>query len=403
MRNNIVQRDYRRYIKIMKICFFANSDFYLYKSRLNLLKELKKSGWDTFVCCPETKKDFVNGLVGTGAIFLPSQIKRGIGLFSNIQYFFQIKKICRQNNFDLCHNFTPKVSILASWAQKLAGIKNIICSVSGLGYVYASKGLMHKILQFMVNKCYRSVFNICKKVIFQNPDDLKFFIDKRIVKKDRAGLIFGSGVDSDYFQKEKANIGAVEEIKRQLGLSGETVVVMISRLLWQKGVSEFVGASEKMRNLRVKFVLVGPIDKESPDCVPSKNISDWEEKGLIQYLGDRKDIREILFLSDIFVFPSYYREGIPKVLLEAAAMEKPLVAVDNVGTREVVENGVNGFLVRPKMAQDLSEAIVKLVENPGLRQRFGAVGRQKVLQQFDDKIVINKTMEVYDSLMSKPQ
>jgi N,N'-diacetylbacillosaminyl-diphospho-undecaprenol alpha-1,3-N-acetylgalactosaminyltransferase len=383
----------------MKICFFANSDFYLYKSRFNLMKELKKSGWEVFFCCPETNKDFVDGLVETGATFLPTQIKRGIGLFSNIQYFFQIKKICKKNIFDLCHNFTPKVSILASRAQKSAGIKNIICSVSGLGYVYAGKGLKYKFLQFIVNRCYYLVFNICKKVIFQNPDDLQFFLNKKIIKKERVELIMGSGVDSDYFQKEKADIGVVEEIKRQLGLNGETIVVMISRLLWQKGVREFVEASEKMRNMKVKFVLVGPIDKESPDYVPSKNISEWEEKGLIQYLGDRKDIREILFLSDIFVFPSYYREGIPKVLLEAGAMEKPIVAADNVGTREIVEDGINGFLVRPQKSQDLSESIVKLVENTDLRQRFGVASRQKILQQFDDKIVINKTTGIYKKLL----
>lgn len=387
----------------MKICFFANSDFYLYKSRLNLMKELKKSGWEVFFCCPETNKDFIDGLVGAGAIFLPVQIKRGIGLFSNIQYIYQIKKICKKNNFDLCHNFTPKVSMLASLAQKLAGIKNIVCSVSGLGYVYASQKLVYKILWPIVNSCYRFVFYFCKKVIFQNSDDLQFFLNKKIVKKDMVELIFGSGVDSDYFQKEKADIGVVEKIKKQLGLSGETVVVMISRLLWQKGVREFVEASEKMRNLKVKFVLVGPIDKESPDYVPSKNVSEWEERGLIQYLGDRKDIREILFLSDIFVFPSYYREGIPKVLLEAAAMEKPIVAAENVGTREVVEDGVNGFLVKPQKSQDLSEAIVKLVENLELRQRFGMAGRQKILQQFDDKIVINKTMEVYEKLFTGEQ
>ena len=174
---------------------------------------------------------------------------------------------------------------------------------------------------------------------------------------------------------------------------------MNNRLVGQKGVKEFVEASEKLRNSRIKFVLVGPIDKENPDFVPSKNISEWEERGLIQYLGERKDVREILLASDIFVFPSYYQEGVPKVLLEAAAMEKPLVAADNVGVREVVEDGVNGFLVRPQKAQDLSEAILKLAENPGLRQRFGQAGRQKVLQQFSDEIVISKTMTIYKKIL----
>ncbi|HPT40673.1 MAG TPA: glycosyltransferase, partial [Candidatus Paceibacterota bacterium] len=157
------------------------------------------------------------------------------------------------------------------------------------------------------------------------------------------------------------------------------------------------------KNSKTKFVLVGPIDKESPDHIPHKNISEWESSGLIQYLGDRKDIREILFLSDIFVFPSYYREGIPKVLLEAGSMGKPLVAVDNVGAREIVEDGVNGFLVEAKKAQDLSEAIIKLVENPDLRQKLGAAARQKVLQQFSDKIVISKTMEVYNLIINSQE
>ncbi len=387
----------------MKICFFANSDFYLVKSRLNLIKELKKIGWDVYVCCPETNRDFVNDLVGAGATFLPSRIKRGIGFFSNISYFFQIKNICKQYRFDLCHNFTPKVSILGSWAQKSSGIKNIVCSISGLGYVYSSSGIFYKILQFIVNRCYRSVFNICSRVIFQNPDDLKLFLNKKIVKKEKTELIFGSGIDSDYFQKEKAETGKVEEIKRQLNLNGEVVVTMISRLLWQKGVREFVEASEKIKNSKTKFVLVGPIDKESPDHIPHKNISEWENSGLIQYLGDRKDIREILFLSDIFVFPSYYREGIPKVLLEAGSMEKPLVAVDNVGTREIVEDGVNGFLIEAQKVQDLSEAIIKLVENPDLRQKLGAAARQKVLQQFSNKIVISKTMEVYNLIINSQE
>ena len=144
---------------------------------------------------------------------------------------------------------------------------------------------------------------------------------------------------------------------------------------------------------------MGPIDKENPDFVPSKNISEWEEKGLIQYLGERKDVRELLLASDIFVLPSYYQEGVPKSLLEAAAMEKPLIGVNNVGIREVIEDGINGFLVRPKKSQDLSEAVLKLAENPGLRQRFGQAGRQKILQQFSDEIVINKTTEVYKELL----
>jgi N,N'-diacetylbacillosaminyl-diphospho-undecaprenol alpha-1,3-N-acetylgalactosaminyltransferase len=386
----------------MKICFFANSDFYLYNFRFNLLKELKKSNWEVFVCCPETKVFFKEEFKNAGIIFLPISIKRGMGsIFDNYKYFQQVKKICRTNRFDLCHNFTPKVGILGSWAQKKAGIKNIVCSVSGLGYVYASSKFIHKILRIILNKAYKIVFSFCKKVIFQNPDDLEFFLKKKIIIKRKAELIMGSGVDCNYFQKERADISEAEAIKRQLGLNGEILVVMISRLLWQKGVREFVGASEKLRNSQIKFVLVGPIDKENPDFVPSKNISEWEEKGLIQYLGERKDIREVLFASDIFVLPSYYQEGVPKVLLEAASMEKPLVAADNVGIREVIEEGINGFLVRPKKSQDLSEAILKLAENPGLRQRFGQTGRQKILQQFSDEIVINKTREIYDSLISK--
>ena len=322
----------------MKICFFANSDFYLYNFRFNLLKELKKSGWEVFVCSPETKSHYIDEFKSVGIIFLPVSIKRGIGsIFNNWRYYQKIKKICYENKFDICHNFTPKVSILGTWAQKKSGIKNIICSVSGLGYLYASSKIYYKILRFFVNKAYQLSFSFCKKVIFQNPDDLEFFLNKKIIKKEKTELILGSGVDCNYFQKEKANIGEAEAIKRQIGWTGETIVIMISRLLWQKGVKEFVEASEKLRNSKIKFVLVGPIDKENPDFVPSKNISEWEEKGLIQYLGERKDVRELLLASDIFVLPSYYQEGVPKSLLEAAAMEKPLIGVNNVGIREVIE------------------------------------------------------------------
>ena len=196
----------------------------------------------------------------------------------------------------------------------------------------------------------------------------------------------------------------VAEARRYPLLAFSTVMEdVVSGSTFSPGMTIWFFFPVYLSGSKTKFVLVGPIDKESPDHIPHKNISEWENSGLIQYLGDRKDIREILFLSDIFVFPSYYREGIPKVLLEAGSMGKPLVAVDNVGTREIVEDGVNGFLVEAQKAQDLLEAIIKLVENPDLRQKLGAAARQKVLQQFSDKIVISKTMEVYNLIINSQE
>jgi len=391
----------------MKVGFFANSDFYLYNFRLHLMKTLKDAGFEVFAVAPITNDFFVSEIEKNGIIFLPCDLKRGVYSFlSNLKYFWQIFKICRKNKFDICHNFTFKSNILATISQKLVGIPRVFCSVTGLGSVYVGQSLIFRILRTIADLAYRLTSVLAQKIFFQNQEDLNYFLSKKIVAEHKTVLIFGSGVDTQYFSPLNIENVKIESLKKEIGKKeGDLILTMISRLLWSKGAAEFVKAAEilKQKYKNLIFFLVGPLDLENPEGVPFSKIEEWQKNGLIKYLGERRDVREILFLSDVFVFPSYYREGVPRILLEAGSMEKPLVAADNIGSKEVVENNINGFLVKSKNSQKVAEAIEKLILDKDLREKFGRAAREKVIREFEEKGVIEKTMKVYQETITKKQ
>jgi glycosyltransferase involved in cell wall biosynthesis len=177
------------------------------------------------------------------------------------------------------------------------------------------------------------------------------------------------------------------------------VITMVSRLMWEKGVREFIEAAKiiKSRYPEAFFLLVGGIDKENPSAISEKYLNEAEHEGYIKWLGHRNDVVNLLAISDIVTLPSYYREGVPKVILEAMAMEKPIVTTDNIGCKETVEEGKNGFLVPVKDPVALSDGIEKLILDKKMRTEFGKYSRLKVEREFDEKDVIEKTIRIYES------
>jgi glycosyltransferase involved in cell wall biosynthesis len=260
---------------------------------------------------------------------------------------------------------------------------------AGLGFMFTAKGWRVSIIRYIVRIIYRFIYlsrNIF--VIFQNPDDMNLFINAGIVKKEKSFLIRGTGVNTSLYKY-------IPEPE------GIPVIVLVSRILWDKGIGELVEASKILCNDRVKcrVILVGSPDPENPVSISDNMLLDWHNKGVIEWWGYRENINEIFANSNIIVLPSY-REGLPKVLLEAASCGRAIVATNVPGCREIVRHNENGILVPPKDSKSLAEALKKLVRDPSLRKKMGKRGRDIVVKEFSEEIITNKTIDLFSRLLN---
>jgi glycosyltransferase involved in cell wall biosynthesis len=243
-----------------------------------------------------------------------------------------------------------------------------------------------------VERLYRHALGRAATVFFQNKDDESLFVKRRLVSEEKTVLLPGSGVDTGRFTP-------VPRAQR----SG-TTFVLAARLLWEKGIGQFVEAARVVRKSHgdARFLLAGPIDRENPSGIPEATVLDWSAEGAVEYIGFQKDIREVFEQADCVVLPSYYREGVPRSLLEAAAMAIPIITTDSIGCREAVDGGVSGYLVRPRDSVALAEAIEAfLALTPSVRAAMGQAGRKKMERQFDESIVIESYMRAVDRAVSR--
>ncbi len=379
-----------------KAAYFSNTDFSLYNFRLALMSSLKKKGYHVFACATTTDRDYKKKLEENFS-FKNIPLKRNVDFLGrDIIYLFRVFLFCKKEKPSLCHNFTIKPCIFASLGQRLAGQKNIYCTITGLGSAFDKSGFLKKLITFL----YRMSFKEVKKVTFQNPEDRDLFLDLNIIKKEKTEVIKGSGVDTSFFAKENICEETLKELKKEINYNSDKIyITLIARMLYSKGVADFAKAGEKLKekNLSIELLLVGPIDEENPSRIKEEEIKKWESLGVLKYLGQKGSVKEILYLSDIFTLPSFYKEGIPKALLEAGSMSLPLVTTDVPGCREVVDDGVNGFLVKSKNSKDLSEKIELLVNlNKEERDKMGEKSREKIINNFSEEKIIREILNVYD-------
>jgi glycosyltransferase involved in cell wall biosynthesis len=370
-----------------KIAFVANTSWYLYNFRLSLLKELVGNGWKVFVVAPQDK--YSQYFEKHGISFISLIIfRRGINPFRELLLIWRIYVIYKRIQPDFLHHFTSKVVIYGSFAARLAGIKNVVSSITGLGYAFINKGILCIIVKVM----YRVAFQGVSQVIFQNSNDKEMFLRYKLITLERAHLVKGSGVNTEHFASP------VNDNR----LNGNITFALISRMLWDKGVGEFIEAAKSTkRNLpTVKFLLVGSPDYGNPNTVPEEYLEEQNANDYIEWIEHVDDVKPFIDKSDVVVLPSY-REGLPKVLLEAASCGRAIIATDVPGCREIVEHGINGLLIPPKDVNSLAESMLKLAKDPELRLQMGQNGRKKVLREFDDKIVIQKTIEVYKKVWTQ--
>lgn len=377
----------------MKILLFANTDWYLYNFRLPLAKFLKEKGLEVVLISPPGT--YVSRLEEQGFrhISLPME-RRSLNPWQEAKLLTHLTKLYTKEQPDLVHHFTIKSVIYGSLAAQFAGIKARVNAVTGLGHVFTSHSWQARLLRPLV----RSLFRIAlrgpqSRLILQNPDDYQSFIEARLAPSNSLRLIRGSGVDTERFQPSPPN-------HREEGKTRVFRVLLATRLLWEKGIGEYVEAARilKPRYPSIEFLLAGSPDHGNPASVPPEQILVWEREGMITALGHVENMENLLRQVDLAVLPSY-REGTPRSLLEAAACGLPIVTTDVPGCREIVQQSVNGLLVPVKNAQALAEAIRYLVENPQERTKMGKAGREKVLAEFDQRIVLEKTFEVYREVL----
>ncbi|HUU39523.1 MAG TPA: glycosyltransferase family 4 protein [Desulfatiglandales bacterium] len=312
--------------------------------------------------------------------------KKGINPRADVKLFWALYRWYKVQQPDIVHHFTIKPVIYGSIAARMAKIPKIVNTVTGLGYVFIDEKTTW--LRRLVVGLYRLSLNCADFTFFQNQDDYDFFLSRGLVKKSGTALLPGSGVDCEHFSP----VSGPNPLEKS-----QPTFLMVSRLLKDKGVYEFVEAARLVKEHypKSRFQLLGRRDVRNPNVVPESDLKSWDNQGLVSWSGEVSDVRPIIAKSDVVVLPSY-REGIPRALLEAAAMAKPIITTDAVGCREVVDDGINGLLVPVKDSSSLARAMERMINNPEMRKRMGKAGRKKVEREFDEKIVIQKILEVYD-------
>ena len=369
-----------------RILFFITEDWYFWSHRLPIAQGIRNKGFEVLIAAILNKHK--ERIEKEGFRLIPIGLKRkSKNIIKEINSILEIVRIYRKEKPDIVHHVAIKPILYGSFAARLTGVPYVVNALTGLGFIFIKKGWLASAIRKLIVFIYRLAF-LSKNTfaIFQNPEDLKLFVDLHIVKNNRAVLIRGSGVDTAHF------LNLPEP-------AGIPVITLASRMLWDKGIKELVDATRQLHNNGVKCrtVLVGIPDPDNPASIPKHVLRDWHAEGLVEWWGYRSDMADVFAKSNIVVLPSY-REGLPKVLLEAASCGRSIVATDVPGCREIVRNNINGFLVPPYDPKTLADALKVLIENPELRAKMGARGREIVKAEFSEEIVVKQTMEVYERI-----
>lgn len=382
----------------MRLAMVVNDDFSAWHFRKGLIAAVVARGDDVTVVSPDGP--YVAKLVALGAKHVSLPVCRFVSPLRDLRYCIALYRVFRRIQPDIVHNITVKPNTYGTIAAYLAGVPRIVMLVSGLGYAFHEEPGLHKaVVRSVVTRLYRTACHLAACVWFQNPDDLRLFVRLGLVPPEKGVVILGSGVNISEFSPDAVSESAIHDLRKELAVRVDQriVLMMVARAAWSKGVREFVEAGEQLaaRGYRTAFVLVGPLDPGSPDEVP-KDYLVHKRSDSFRWMDFRNDVRELLACADIVALPSYYREGVPRTLLEAAAMAKPLVTTDNVGCREVVDHEKNGFLVPIRDSASLAAAVARLLDSSELRQAFGTASRARAEREFDERLVISRVFrEVY--------
>ena len=380
------------------VAIVSNADSSLYRNRAPVMLKLLESGARVYAVAPRGR--FADDIERLGIEFVPWEINRGsLNPFLELGSLLALMKIYRRLKPNLVQHYTVKPNVYGAVAARLAGVPVVFGGVVGLGTAFAPGGVKRSILRTGVRAFYELGTTLSDRVTFQIEHDAQVLCGNSVRGRRKAIVIpGGSSVDLNAFSQESVSVAEREKTRKELGIRPDDLIVtMASRLLYDKGVPEYVEAARSIRARRrdVYFVLAGERDAGSRDSVTAEDLNAWAGGGSILHVGFRDDMPQLLASSDIVVLPTYYPEGIPRVLIEAAAMSRPIVSTTTPGIAEIVDDGINGLLVPPRDAVGLTSAIEELLDDPALRSKYGAAGRRKAEQQYDDQLVAERYVEEY--------
>ena len=359
------------------IAIVINTSWHIYNFRLGLIEALQENGYKIIAIAPidDYSQKLIEKNVEHHDIAMNN---KGTNPFEESKLIYSYYKLYKKIKPDMLLHYTAKPNIYGSIAAKMLGIP-VINNITGLGTIFLHDSLSSKIAKLL----YRVTLKIPHKVFFENPNDKNIFVEQKFIENKKADLIPGCGINTDRYRP-------LENIKSDN--KDFVKFLFIARLVKDKGLIEYIEAIKLLRTkyLNMEFAILGPYYPGNPTAIGEDIMSEWLKEGIVDYLGTSDDVKSVISEYDCIVLPSY-REGLSRVLLEAASMAKPIVTTDVPGCKEVVVHGENGFLCKKKDACDLAlkmEQIIQLTHSE--RVQMGIRGRKKVIKEYDEKLVIEK-------------
>lgn len=369
------------------ICFLETADWGFLKHRLPLGRAAIAAGLRVTLIAPVS--DAASVLRAEGIEVIPVSMDRtGTNPLREARTIAEIAGIYRRLKPDLTHHFSVKAALHGSMAARIAGVPAYVNSITGLGYMFVEGGRSPRLQALVLRALTTALASNRTRVIFQNVDDQGEFIRRGIVPESRTVLIRGSGVDTSEFAPTPEP-------------GGPPVIVLASRLIWDKGVGELVEASRalKAEGLAFRVILAGVPDAANPRSIEPEVLAGWVAEGLVENPGYVGDVAGLLAGAHVACLPSAYREGVPLFLLEAASSGRPVVTTDMPGCRDAVVDGVTGLVIPPRDAPALTRALRTLIQDRDARLRMGAAGRDRVLAHFSEERVLRGIFDVYEGLL----
>lgn len=373
-----------------RLLFLITPDWYFWSHRLPLARAARDQGCEVLICTRVYKHGKL--IEKQGFKLTPISLTRGsMNPLREILSILEIMKIYWRERPDIVHHVAIKPVLYGSLAAALVRVRAVVNALGGLGHVFTIRGLRGSLIRWLTALAYRLAFSGERsRVIFQTREDQDVFVRHGIVESEKTVLIRGSGVDLAEF-----NLRPEPE--------GTPVVMLAGRLLWNKGIGDLIQAKKILRSkdVDIRVVLVGVPDPANPQSVSEEMLRRWNSEGVVEWWGRRENMPDVLSQANLVVLPTTYGEGVPKILLEAAAVGRAIVATDIPGCREIVRHEENGLLVPIKDVSALASAIATLVADSKCRLLMGMRGRKIAEAEFSEEIVVKQTMELYKTLLFK--
>lgn len=382
----------QRSIKIALVCPDGLSVLLFCKGIIHALRSIP--GAEVFVLSEIGSHHEAISSLGVTCISIP--VYRWFSPWGDIRYCWRLWREMRRYRCEIVLNFSTKPNIYGAIAGKFAGARLNLLHVVGLGAGFDSRpGIRGKFVRWFFIRMYRLACGWSRKVWFTNTRDLQFFVQQGLIVEENA-VLSRNYLDPNEYSPELVSGQRRQEATAACGLApGEKMVIMVARMIWQKGIREFAEAAEQLREFHpeIKFILVAPLETGSPDAVPESFVREKERSANFRWLGFQHDVKRLYAIADLAVLPTYYREGgYPRALLEPMAMGKPIITTTSEDCRGTVEEGKNGFLVPPQDSRALAEAIGKAMSDDGFRKTLGEYSRVKARRDFDERSIVPEAL-----------